>query len=395
MKMQNKLPAAVKAWAWYDFANSGYILLYSSFLLPAYFSTVLLGEGYPLTTWGLANSISTVLGLFLALVGGRFSDKKGKIRTLKTAVLLTFLGMAGVSICAVFFKAGVLTSFVLTQAVFIFTLSLSDSVLPHLSRSTNAYRYSGFAWGLGYVGGIVSLALAMFLQSKTSEFSLPVFLSGALFYLIFSALALKGLERGIDLPEPKMETKEVSTRAKAQFLVGFWIVSECITVFILFFTLYCSKELLLSSTTIGLMLFLIQIIACPSTVWGGAWASRRGGLPVFFLAMTCMISALVLLVLPASWPALVAISVLGGLGVGNSQSVLRSHYALLVAPERSGAEFGVYSLVSQAAVILGPILYGLTSDHLDSQKVPILVLAALMAVGSGIVIRSMSHSSHS
>src|SRR6185369_3213697 len=60
-----------------------------------------------------------------------------------------------------------------------------------------------------------------------------------------------------------------------------------------------------------------------------------------------------------------------GLVYGNSQSYLRSQYATVISTNESGFQFGLYSFVSEAAVIVGPVIYGYASDKLHSQKLPL------------------------
>lgn len=379
----------VRSWAYYDFANSSYILSYGAFLLPAYFATVLINFGYPLAAWGTANAIATFLGILLALWWGKVSDKYGKYKFLKWTILLSSVGMILLGLATSFSETLVAPLFVITQAIFIASLSLSDSVLPHISQGPESYRYSGFAWGFGYVGGILSLLIVLILQSQGSEFSLPVFLSVSIFYAFFSGLALKGLKLFNTLPSSYEESVTLTGKQKTRFLLGFWIISECITVFILFFSLYCSKELNLTSMQIGYMLLLIQLVAFPATLIGGRLAAKGKMATIFSSSMICMLVAFVLLLLPPYTPTVILISVLGGLAIGNSQSILRAHYARVVKPESSGKEFGFYSFVSQAAVIIGPILYGWSSDSLESQKIPLIVLTSLMLVGFLIVLPIM------
>lgn len=380
----------VRSWAYYDFANSGYILSYGAFLLPAYFAAVLINFGYPLAAWGTANAIATFLGVLLALLLGKVSDKYGKYKFLKLTVVLSSLGMILMGLATAFSEALVGPLFIATQAMFIASISLSDSVLPHISQGPQSYRYSGFAWGIGYIGGILSLIIVLLLQKQSSEFSLSVFLSVGLFYAFFSGLALRGLKHFNDFPSSYKESLSLTRKQKTQFLIGFWIISECITVFILFFALYCLKELGLTSMQIGYMLLLIQAVAFPATAIGGRLAASGKMNTIFTSSMACMIVAFVLLLLPPSTPLVVLISILGGFSIGNSQSILRAHYARIVKPEKSGTEFGFYSFVSQAAVIVGPILYGWSSDSLESQKIPLIVLTVLMLIGFLIVFPVMN-----
>lgn len=375
----------VRSWAFYDFANSSYVLAYGAFLLPAYFSAVLINFGYTLTAWGTVNAIATLLGLLLALFLGRASDKFGKYKFLKWTVALSALGMMFISFATSWFEILVVPFFIITQAIFIFSLSLSDSVLPHISQGLQSYRHSGFAWGMGYAGGILSLLVVLILQKQSSEFSLAVFLSVSVFYALFSGIAIKGLSRFNTIPAENEEVITLSRKEKTRFLIGFWIISECITVLVLFFALYCSKELGLTSMQIGYILLLLQVVALPATIIGGRLAAKNKVYTVFTCSIVCMIVAFVLLQLPPAMITVVIISVLGGFALGNSQSILRAHYARVVEKERSGREFGFYSFASQAAVIIGPILYGWSSDTLDSQKIPLMFLTLLMVIGFLVV----------
>ena len=88
-----------------------------------------------------------------------------------------------------------------------------------------------------------------------------------------------------------------------------------------------------------------------------------------------------LLVLNIGLIGLVFIVIFTGLVIGNSQSYLRAYYAEIIEKNKSGYEFGLYSIISQASVIASPILFGLLSDKLGSQKIPLIVFGILMLVG--------------
>lgn len=386
----NKLSKELWYWAFYDFANSSYLLIYVSFLLPVFFSTVLLRRGYSLSAWGLANGLSTLFGVAAAIILGRFSDARSdKIKYFKWSIILSFVGMVLVSFAVKYFTDYLFYVYIFTNSIFIVSLAFSDSILPHISNSKNSFGQSGFAWGFGYVGGIVSLIIVIVLQKFTSEYSPAVFLSVAIFYLIFSFYCLRGLKSADFSTGRALEPAKISKKDKSQLLIGYWLISECITVIILFYTIYLSREMGFSSGSIGLILILIQLIAFPATWYGGRLADKYD--PVALLGLTILFWGLALVGLLAhlGWWGLGLNIILGGAAIGNSQSYIRAQYANVIAKSESGFQFGIYSIVSEGAVFIGPIIFGFASDKLHSQAIPLICLYIFM-LGGFLVIRNVS-----
>lgn len=383
-------PRSVWHWAFYDFANSAYLLIFTTFLLPVYFTTVLGAQGMSLSTWGFANGLSTLHGVGLAIVLGRYADRTSRIRVFMASIIGSFVGMVAISAAIGSFVAYVPILFVLTNALFILSLSLSDSILPYVASTHESYEFSGFAWGFGYLGGIVSLIVVLFLQKLTSDYSPLVFLSVAVFYLIFSFYALHGL-RGVPLnePAPPVKALPITPGQKALLLLGYFLISECITVIVVFISIFLSREVGLSTAGIGLLFLVIQLIAFPATWIGGRLASRDNVLWLLGIAILLWGMALLLLIFSSGLFSLMIVTLLGGLAVGNSQSYLRAQYNTVIHKSESGFQFGLYSIVSEGAVFIGPIVFGIASDTLGSQKIPLLGLFVMMVLGYLIVVGVM------
>ncbi len=381
------LPKSVWRWAYYDFANSSYILIYTSFLLPIFFSTILLQKGYSLGAWGIANAIATVLGVIAAIFIGKYSDTHNKFSAFKFSIYISFIGMVVIAFGVQYFIGPVYYIFILTQAAFILSLSISDSILPHISQNKESYEYSGFAWGFGYIGGIVALIMVILLQKLTGNDYHPiVFLSTAFFYLIFSIYALKGL-KDIKLNEsiPINRKHSIPKLQKFLLLIGYWLISEGITVILLFMTIYFSKELGFSTLKIGIIILLVQIIAFPATWYGGILAKKYDVLKLLGLSVICWAITILMLVTNFGILGLILIIIFGALAVGNSQSYLRAQYSTITKRYESGLQFGIYSIASEAAVFIGPIIYGFASDYLKSQKIPLLIILASMILGYTLI----------
>ncbi len=385
---KNKL---LKSWAYYDFANSSYVLIFQSFLLPVFFITILQSNyGYSNFSWGLANGISTLLGVILAIFGGQYADKNERIKVFKLLVALTFLSIVVFSFSIAFAPVFSFYLFILCNTFFIATIAMSDSLLKFVSQESTLNEYSGFAWGWGYIGGILCLIIVMALQKFTGEFSLPVFLSVALFYIVFSNLAIRGILNNSEKIEfnPQQSTQSllnIPLSSKLLLLIGYWLISESITVIILFYSIYASQELKLSTQLIGVTLLCVQIIGFFSTWYGGKLADKKGTINVLGISILIWIIIIILLITTNNYYSLSIIVFLTGLVIGNSQSLLRAQFTSFVEKYNIGFNFGLFALSTQAAVIIGPILHGFLSDKFDSQKKPMILLIIFLIIGFGIV----------
>src|SRR5258708_6811148 len=299
--------------------------------------------------------------------------------------------MTSIALATKYFSSHFVIFLFLTNAIFIWSLSLFDSILPHISNSKNVYEYGGFSWGFGYIGGVMSLILALILQKFTSQYSLLVFLSVPVFYLIFSFYSLTGLgESKLNTTERTHKEPVISKKSKRILFLGYWLISECITVITLFASLYLTNEMHLSLVGVGIALLAIQIIGFPATWWGGRLAEKYNVLHLLAFTMALWgggVVALLLLNLKLTGLAIAILFI--GCAYGNTQSYMRSQYSVIIERSESGFQFGIYSIISEAAAFVGPIIFGYASDKLHSQRIPLLVLYLCMLSGYGLVWKVM------
>ena len=340
-------------------------------------------------TWGTANAVATLAGVLVAVLIGKFSDRRSKFNAFKWAVIVSFFGMVVLSFAVKYFVEYVLISYVFTHAVFVLSLSLSDSVLPHVSTKENSYEYSGFAWGFGYLGGIAALIVAVILQKLTGDdYSPTVFLSTAIFYIIFSVYSLNGL-KNVQLNEqlPVVKKNTISKLDKFLLFCGYWLISEGITVIMLFLAMYLSTEFGFSNFKIGMAVLFAQLIGFPATWYGGYLTRKFSSLSLLAVTILCWGVCIGFLLINAGTIGLAIIIISGALAIGNSQSYLRAQYSGIIEKSESGFQFGLFSIVSEAAVLGGPIIYGYGSDYFHSQKIPLAILYITMVVGFFLVKR--------
>jgi UMF1 family MFS transporter len=388
------------AWAWYDFANSSYALIFQSFLLPVFFAKVLEAHGYQLAAWGFVNGLSTLIGVILAIAAGTYADNNERLKIFAGLIFGTFAFMGLLSWAvssAVEYVPGL---FVVVNALFIASVSVSDSILPFISTDTNkTIANSGYATGFGYLGGLLCLFMVLGLQELLGDYSSWVFFSVAVFYVLCSGYSLHGLKRAslnVRGEEKTTLADYIEVKSIGGLFLGFWLITEAITVTVLFYSIYASTELKLSSSDIAYTLVFIQSIAFFATWFAGQLPTASGSKiwrdPVSLLGVSILIWIVLILYLSLgvrTLGELYIVAGLGGLVVGNTPSLVRSLYAVTIDKRIAGRSFGIYSVTTKAATLIGTMAYGYAADILGSQRIPMLFVAAGMVLGFVVVKLSL------
>src|SRR5262245_35547602 len=156
-------PREVWAWAFYDFANSGYTTVVITAVFNAYFVAEVAGRApWATFAWTSALAVSYALIMLTAPVIGAYADARAAKKKL---LLVTTVG------CVVF-TAGL--AFVgrgdLALGIFLIILSnfffgsgenLIAAFLPEIAEGEAMGRVSGWGWSLGYLGGLVALGVCL------------------------------------------------------------------------------------------------------------------------------------------------------------------------------------------------------------------------------------------
>ena len=174
-------PASSKqlaAWCLYDWANSAYPTVITTFVFAAYFTKGVAVDPITGTSqWGLAISISA---LCVALIGpllGAIADHSGR----RKPWLFSFTFISALCAMGLWFVTPepgsvFMALFFVGVGTFAFELGMIfyNAMLPDLSPPRKIGRWSGWGWGLGYVGGLTCLALTLvaFVQTGNPWFGL-------------------------------------------------------------------------------------------------------------------------------------------------------------------------------------------------------------------------------
>jgi UMF1 family MFS transporter len=215
-----KKPRGTFAWALWDWAEQPFPTIFSTFIFPIYITSAAFGpEEDTSRALGLAATFAGIAVALVAPVFGRRSDEAGRR---KFWLLINTLLLAGVMASLYFIEP---TAEMLWLGLIIFSFGgfVQEiafinyyAMLKQVTTPSNIGKVSGFAWGLGYIGGIVLLLVSLvgFIQTDTPWFGIStenalnvrsVFLFSAIWFIVFSIPLFLAVP---EIPEKPNRVKE-------------------------------------------------------------------------------------------------------------------------------------------------------------------------------------------
>jgi len=406
-----KTRSVVATWCFYDWANSAFTTLIVTFVYSTYFVGEFVADsGRGTALWSYAVTISAITIAMIAPVAGALADRGDRRRYLigctllcvLMIILLTFIkpGQPG----AVLMALGV---FVIANVAFELALVFYNAFLPSIASVEKIGRISGYGWGLGYVGGLICLALALplvlsdpppFGLSETEGFNIrAVNIVAAVWFLVFSIpmfLTVRD-ERVLDSDiKPRMllsNFKRTITYLKSyrdvvRFLIARLIYNDGLVAIFAFGGIYASVTF---GFTVGeVIIFGIVLNAVAGL---GAWLfgfvdDRIGGkttiqISLIFLAAFTLLAGLA----PSrQWFWLAGCGI--GLFIGPNQSASRSLMGRFTPKAHESEFFGFFAFSGKVTSFLGPLLLGILSD-VYNQRVGVISVLLFFLVGGFLVWR--------
>ncbi|MCU0412288.1 MAG: MFS transporter [Bacteroidetes bacterium] len=390
----------VVSWALFDFANTAFYVLILTVGYPLYFKEVVAeGSKQGDLYWGAAFSISMlIVACFSPVLGAVADHGAGKKRFLGV-----FTGLCVLATAALFsVEGGMLFSgillLVLANIGFEAGLVFYDAFLPEITTGRSYGRVSGYGFAMGYLGSLVTLAVAFPLYADGfSEANLPnvriSFLIAAGFFLLFSLplfLFLPDRQRVAPLPKDFIAVgfrRLVSTyndfpryRNVARFLLAYFLYIDAVNTIIIFSSIFARETLKFEVGDIVVFFALVQTAALVGSAGFGILADHAGHKRTLSITLVLWLILIVLAYLVNDKNSFILLGVLAGIALGSSQSTSRSLMTEITPPEKKTEFFGFYSFFGKASAILGPLLFGFVSSLLD-QRTAILSVGIFLLAG--------------
>ncbi|WP_369960268.1 MFS transporter [Pseudomonas benzenivorans] len=397
-----------EAWAWamYDFANSGYTTVVITAVFSAYFvAEVAGGADWATLAWTSALSLSYALVILGAPLLGAYADA---FACKKRLLLLSTLGCVATTAALALAGPGALALAVLFIVLSNFCFGCGENLiaafLPEIAREDAIGRVSGWGWGLGYIGGLVSLGACLGYvawaqaQGHGAAQFVPVcmLITAALFALASLPTFLFLRERARPQLQPgarhsaavawRRFARTVGEAGRYRDLLRFLACTLCyqagIAAVITLAAIYADQAMGFTTQDTLLLILLVNITASLGAVSFGYVQDRLGHRATLALTLLGWL-LMVGLAWAAEGPPLFWLAAnIAGLCMGASQSAGRAIVGLLAPPTRLAEFFGLWGQAVKLSSILGPMTYGLTNwlsggDH----RLAILITGGYFVLG--------------
>jgi MFS transporter, UMF1 family len=447
---------AVTAWVFFDWAAQPFFTLVTTFVFAPFFASSIAAnaaEGQAL--WGYATGFAGLCIACLSPVLGAIADKAGARKPwiavfgamLVLGCAMLWFAVPGARHAVPVALAGYMIAVIGAEFATVF----NNSMMPSLVPPERIGRLSGTGWAVGYLGGLVSLALTLgFLATspetgKTLLGAAPIFgldaaaregdrASGPLSSLWFIVFVLPmfvltpdrpremalGQAVGEGIAELKLTLRSLlrpERRPLAVFLLANMIYADALVALFAFGGIYAAGVFGWGTMEIGIFGILLTVTGTLGAFLGGRLDDRIGSRAVIsgsliVLMLTCIGImgttrtgiAFVISVDPpppggglyagASEKAYVALGLFIGLVAGPLQAASRSMLVRTVPRESIGQYFGLFALSGKVTSFAGPLLVALATQVSGSQRAGLAVLLLMFAAGQ-VILRQMPAASAS
>ncbi len=395
-------------WAWclYDFANSSFTTLIVTVAYSVYFVQIVAapygsgGGAERLWFWGYAASM-LVVAILSPILGAWADARAAKRRLLIAATLLCIACTALLSFVEEGDVGWGLALFGLANVGFDLGFVFCSAFLVELVPLQQMGRLSGYGWGLGYLGGLLSLAVAYpFIKGGFAEDNLLLYRLSFVVTAAFFALAsvptflflrerakpqVRALGRSI-AGEIARRLRDTARHLRhyqdlRRYLIGYLIYSDAINTVIVASAIFANKVLEFSPGDLIIYFLVTQISAGLGSVGFGLMADRIGASRTITITLVLWIALVAAAAAVQNHAQFYAVGLVAGAVLGANQATSRTLLGRFTPLGRQGEFFGFFSVAGKFAAIIGPVVYGEVTAWTGSQRWAVLSMAAFFVVG--------------
>lgn len=397
-------------WCLYDWANSPFATLISTFVFATYF-TQQVAEN-PLqgaSDWAWAAGISGFLIAILAPLTGAIADHGGCRKCWLAAVTIGLCGVCTAMWCVTPEPSSVylaLILYIIGNVLFETGQAYYNAMLGDVAPPSHIGRLSGWGWALGYAGGLIALVVSLFLLilpetpplGLDKSLSEPIRLTGpfvAIWLAVFCIplflwvrLANRPtLPIGVMLQKAMGSLWQTLTALPNQPLIGRFLLARLfytdgLTTLFAMGGIYAAQKLGFSTTEV--LIFGIAITA--SAGIGSAifaflddlWGPKQViliGLMILLVGSACL--------LLIDQPILFyGAAMVIGVCFGPIQASSRSLMTHIVPADLKTEYFGLYAMSGKATAFLGPLLVALMTEISGSLTIGMASILIFIIIGA-------------
>ncbi|PWC54722.1 MFS transporter [Azospirillum sp. TSO22-1] len=401
---------AVAAWCLYDWANSAYNTVITTFIFAVYFTRgVAQDEVAGTAAWSRTMALAGFAIAILSPVLGAVADHTGRRKpwlALFTALTVAFTTVlwwvtpqpSSMTLALVAVGLGTI-AFELANVFY-------NATLPGVAPPAMIGRVSGWGWGTGYFGGLACLIVALFGFVKNDAPLFGLFSTAdqenvrATALLVAAWFGLFSIPLFLWVPDEPATGRTLAQAVReglatlgrtlrevrrykeiVRFLVASALYRDAINTITAFGGIYAAGTFGMSFEEIVLFAIALNVVAGLGAV-SFAWIDDRFGARLTILVSVAGLMASgvpLLLVSEKQWFWVLALGL--GLFFGPAQAAGRSMMARLSPPHMQGEMFGLYGLSGRVVGFFGPLALGWATEAFASQRAGMASTMLFFALG--------------
>jgi UMF1 family MFS transporter len=362
----------------FDFANSGYTTVVITAVFNAYFvAAVAQGAVWGTFAWTAALSVSYAMIVVSAPLVGAWADAHAaKKRLLVATTAGCILATAGLALVGPGDLALAIGLLIVSNFFFGSGENIIAAFLPEIARGRALGKVSGWGWGLGYFGGLLTLAACLAYvtwaqsagQSAIQFVPVTMLITAAVFLLASLPTFLLLRERAI----PQLGTRYATAFARTwhtiqhamqyqdllRFLVCILFYQAGVQSVIALAAIYAQEAMGFETRDTIMLVLLVNVTAMAGALAFGQVQDRLGHKLTIALTLAGWLLTVAVASFAATRGMFWVAANLAGLCLGASQSAGRALVGYLSPAQRRAEFFGLWGLAVKLSSIFGPITYG-------------------------------------
>jgi UMF1 family MFS transporter len=421
----------IRAWAFYDWANSVYSLVISSAIFPIFYGALTLvkndnGEvindqvqflGFSINNDSLISYVTAFAFLCISILSPLLSGIADYIGNKR--VYMKFFNYLGAISCIGLYwfnmehlELGLLCYF-FGLIGFWGSIVFYNSYLPDIAFKDQQDKASAQGFSLGYFGSVLLLliCLAMIMNyayfgfESSAEPTRISFILTGIWWIGFSQYAYYYLPKSFKknkyskavLFNGFKEIKKVFKQIKNiptlhRYLGAFFVYSMAVQTIMLVATYFGIEEINWSGQdeTSGLIIsiLLIQLVAIAGAYLAAKLASQFGNILVLIYINSIWVGICIYAFFMETPTDFYIAAFFVGLVMGAIQSLSRSTYAkLLPETTETTSFFSFYDVTEKIGIVVGMFIFGLISHLTDSMRNSVIFLVVFFVIGILLLLR--------